>query len=290
MSESIPTTGQTPLTLIVPIRSSEAAAALLRLLASLEPEVRAAMQRIPEVHFFRCVVINGGTELAIIATADGNMDAFLDKLLDQASALLDRILEFAAWPVPLPVSLRRSEFKRFVHAHNAPSAFWFCDVPSISAMAMRKAAEAAGIPPGDPTSNPAQNTLCAILDVKPGDDAAQLRELMLKTSPAVLKAFASVGTVHFARFLFLNNETKFAIVTAFDGSFEDYSRDFVDVLGHVFDGLLIHVEGGDSSLIPVKEHFNAFHQIIVNSNFAPPNVWYSAYPQLSVQNKRNLKP
>jgi len=182
-----------------------------------------------------------------------------------------------------------SEFKRYVIAHNAPSAFWFCDVPSMSAVAMRKAAEAASIPPGDQASQPTQNTLCAILNVKPGKDAAQLRELMLKTTSEVLKAFSTVGTVHFARFLFLNNETKFAIVTAFDGSFDDYSRDFVDVLGHVFDGLLIHVEGGDSSLIPVKEHFDAFHQIIVDSNFAPPSVWYSAYPQLSVQNKRSLK-
>lgn len=283
------TPNQTPLTFVVPVRSPEAASALLRLMPALEAETRKSMTRLPEVHFFRCVLINGGTELAIIATVDGELDPFLDKLIAEAGTLLDCMLEFTTPPVPLPVSLRRTEFKRYVRAHNAPAPFWYGEAAKITATELRIRAETAAIPPGDPTSKPLQNTLCAILDVRSIKDAVQLRQLILSTSPRVLAAFDSVGTVHFARFLFLNNETKFAIITAFDGTFEAYSRDFVDRLGPVFDALLPHVEGGDSNLIPVKEHFDAFHRIIVDSNFSPPSIWYSAYPSLSVQNVRKLK-
>jgi hypothetical protein len=279
---------QTPLTLVVPLKSPEAAAHLLRLLPAVQGEMRAALAGIPQAHFLRCVIINGGTELAMIATCDGDLDAFLDALLDRASTLLDRILEFVCPPAPLPVGLRRAEFKQYVKAHNAPAPFWYAAAAPLTAVQVRSRAEDQGLTPGDPTTDPKQNTLCAVLNVRAPENAVALRAQMTALRDKILQAFEFVGTVHFARFLFLRNETQFAIVTVFDGPFEDYARDFVNKIGEIFDALLQHVVGGDASLIPVREHFEAFHQIIVNSNYAPPQLWYSAYPGLTVQNKRTL--
>jgi len=279
---------QTPLTLILPLKSPEAAAQLLRLLPTLQADMRAALATIPQAHFFRCVIMNGGSELGMIATCDGDLDSFLDALLDKAGTLLDQILAGVCPPAPLPVALRRAEFKQYVKAYNAPAPFWYAAAPSLTAEQARKKAVDKGLAPGDPRTDPKQNTLCAVLNVRAPENAVQLRAQMLGLQAKILQAFEFVGTVHFARFLFLRNETQFAIVTAFDGPFEDYARDFVNKIGEIFDALLSHVVGGDASLIPVKEHFEAFHKIIVASNYAPPLLWYSAYPGLSVQNKRAL--
>jgi len=276
---------QTPLTAIFPLKSAFASARLLRLLPTLQGGLRQALADLTQTHFFRCVLINDGSELAMIATFDGTTDGFLDGLVERAGTLLDQIMEFVCPPSPVPVAMRRSEFKRYVLARSAPAPFWYTATPQLSAPQVRIKAQSAGIDPGDSLTSPEQNTLCAILNVRSCDDAVQLRGLMQAQAPLVLRAFADVGTVHFARFLFLRNETQFAIITAFDGTFEKYSHDFVEKLGPIFDALLIHVVGGDASLIPVQQHFPAFHQIIVDSNYAPPTIWYSAYPRLSVQNK-----
>jgi hypothetical protein len=276
---------QTPLTAIFPVKSPRASAQLLRLLPTLQGRLRQAVAALPQTHFFRCMLINEGSELAMMATYDGSTDEFLDGLLNRAGTILDQLLEFACPPAPLPVTMRRGEFKRYVLAVNAPAPFWYSATPQLSVSAIRDKSKAAGRDSGDPVTDPSQNTLCAILNVKSPADAVQLRGLMLARTPQVLQAFADVGTVHFARFLFLRNETQFAIITAFDGTFEKYSHDFVEKLGQIFDALLAHVVGGDASLIPVQQHFDAFHKIIVDSNYAPPTIWYSAYPRLSVQNK-----
>jgi hypothetical protein len=274
--------------MLIPLKSPQDASKLLRLLPTLELQFRQALSTLPEVHYFRCVLVTGGSDLALIATIDGAVDDFLDDFITAAGTLIDQLLEFASPPVPLPVSLRRADFKQYVKEHNAPAPFWYSATPPSTAAQLLASAKTAGMDGGDPLSAPTQNTLCAIFEVLSPNDAAQLRGLMMQAAPQVLQAFSAVGTVHFARFLFLKNETQFGIITVFDGTFEKYSRDFVNILGQVFDALLAHVVGGDSSLIPVKDHFDQFHKIVASSNYAPPSIWYCAYPKLTTPNVQTL--
>ncbi len=281
---------QTPITLLLPLRSAEAATTLQRLLPSLQDAFGVALAKIPTVHFFRCVVIDGGGELAMIATVDGTCDDFIDALLANAGLVVDQILEFVNWPVPIPASVRRGEFKRYVQRYNVSAPFWFSASPKAKATEILAKAKAAGMDSGDPARLPEQNTLCLVLNVLSPVHAKTLGELMVSTALDVLKAFADIDTVHFARFLFLHNQMQFAIITVFDGPFINYSQDFTTHLGHVFDALLPHVEGGDSSMIPVQQHFTQFHALMVSANFAPPGIWYSAYPKLTVPNIQALIP
>jgi hypothetical protein len=44
-------------------------------------------------------------------------------------------------------------------------------------------------------------------------------------------ALTKLNIVHFARFVFLENNTKLAVITTYDGTFEDYINDFIDEIG-----------------------------------------------------------
>jgi hypothetical protein len=90
------------------------------------------------------------------------------------------------------------------------------------------------------------------------------------------KALQSIGTVHYARTLLLdvsqpnlqpsmppnvNDSFVLAVITEFDGSFDDYIGDFVSQVGVVFDALLVYVVGG-AAVVPVANNVAAFEAFI----------------------------
>jgi hypothetical protein len=65
----------------------------------------------------------------------------------------------------------------------------------------------------------------------------------------------NVGTVHFARFVIVDNNL--CMFSAYDGDFSNYIRDFIAQIGSVFDGIVALIEGGDA-VIPSEENIEAF--------------------------------
>jgi len=65
----------------------------------------------------------------------------------------------------------------------------------------------------------------------------------------------NVGTIHFARFIIVENNL--CMISTYDGDFSSYVRDFIVSIGSVFDAILVHIEGGDA-VVPTKEHVEAF--------------------------------
>lgn len=65
----------------------------------------------------------------------------------------------------------------------------------------------------------------------------------------------NVGTIHFARFVIIDDNL--CMLSAYDGDFSSYVRDFIVSIGNVFDAVLIHCEGGDS-VVPTRENVEAF--------------------------------
>ena len=66
-------------------------------------------------------------------------------------------------------------------------------------------------------------------------------------------ALTRLGNVHFAQFLFLENNTRLGVFTIFDGDFNDYIVSFVEHIGDIFNAILAHIDGA-AGLIPVQEH------------------------------------
>jgi hypothetical protein len=134
---------------------------------------------------------------------------------------------------------------------------------------------------------PVQNALNLIAEIKSPQDQAILKAMIEQSGGANANILTAVGTVHFARFVFLANNTQIGLFTEYDGSFDDYVLDFVRVAHDLFNALLAHV--ADPPPLPVEQHPQEF-LAWVHAHDAPSigGPLYSAYPTLKVQDILSL--
>jgi hypothetical protein len=85
-----------------------------------------------------------------------------------------------------------------------------------------------------------------------------------------------LGTLHDARFVIFDDDTRVLFCTAYDGDWDTYVDDLVrispDVLDHVFSDL----EGWPGVYDPSLKDYIARHQVTASS-------WYCAYPNSTVR-------
>ncbi|HTG36470.1 MAG TPA: hypothetical protein VLB76_26430 [Thermoanaerobaculia bacterium] len=141
--------------------------------------------------------------------------------------------------------------------------------------------------------------LTLLLPVIPGTNPQTLGATLQQVQPQLDAALTSIGTVHYARIMFLDRATPnlqpggnpgdsyvIAVITEYDGSFDAYIGDFVAQVGTIFDALLQFVVGG-AAVIPVANNVAAFGAFIAlndASQHAPNNnPFYQAYPTTTVQ-------
>jgi len=109
--------------------------------------------------------------------------------------------------------------------------------------------------------------------IQPGDNLQRMMNLVmpLKDKSPIGRAKAAlaiaankdeiyagldnVGTVHFARFVIVDNNI--CMFSVYDGDFTNYIRDFIATIGSVFDAVVELVEGGDK-LIPTEHNVEKF--------------------------------
>jgi len=130
------------------------------------------------------------------------------------------------------------------------------------------------------------NPLTLVLEIKSSEDALALQQLLSNPSirEKINTAMTKIGTVHFARFVFLS-PLQLAVITTYDGDFDKYIQAFTDELGDIFNALLKHVKNTEK-LIPVQSNLALFQEFIrendrsrVNGVLQPE---FSAYPTLTV--------
>ena len=133
---------------------------------------------------------------------------------------------------------------------------------------------------GTTTGTTVQHPLTLVLPIQPDARAAlraevdRLQALPPEENP-VIAALEAIGTVHFARFVFLDDE-RLAVITTYDGDFERYIMDFVDHIGPVFDMLLEHM--ADPPPLPVQQHPEEFLAYVRQHDLRCVGTFYSAYP------------
>ena len=137
-----------------------------------------------------------------------------------------------------------------------------------------------------PPVPPVQTPLTLIMTIKSPDDYAQLRQMLQyyhslpDTENPIRAALHRVATVHFARFVFLENNTKLAIITTFDGDFDTYINDFIEQIADIFNALLAHMQ--DAPPLPVTTYRQEFADYIRKNDAPAIQPFYSAYPKLTV--------
>jgi hypothetical protein len=91
-----------------------------------------------------------------------------------------------------------------------------------------------------------------------------------------------VGTVHNMRFVFLDNDTKLMLATAYDGDWDVYIEDFQAKIPNEMDVLFSAWEGWPGIYSPKIKDWIAEHQI-------PAQGWYVAHPDLTVRDVQRVK-
>ncbi|GAL84832.1 hypothetical protein MYP_2060 [Sporocytophaga myxococcoides] len=140
-----------------------------------------------------------------------------------------------------------------------------------------------------------QNQLTHLVDIKPG----WLRLITLKFVLFIINLLAiykynkgelgSIPSIHFARWVIIDNGRRLLFFSNFDGSWENYLGDFVDIAAVGLTGVWSNTVDFPKTKFLIfegatdEQKFKTWtraHQI-------PTQVWYSAYKLLSVQNINN---
>jgi hypothetical protein len=143
----------------------------------------------------------------------------------------------------------------------------------------------ARVPDSTPSPKAVQNPLTLVMSIKSAEDCEQLKALLHKIQSAppeknpIWTALNKLKTVHFARFVFLD-KSKLAVITTYDGSFEDYINEFIDEIGDVFNALLAHMNGAPP--LPVQSNRQAFLNYVQENDLRAIEPFYSAYPKATV--------
>lgn len=137
------------------------------------------------------------------------------------------------------------------------------------------------------------NPLTLLLPVIPGTSPQTVAGNLEKYNAQLDAALQSIGTVHYARTVFLDTSSAnlqpsasstgpyvIGVITEYDGSFDAYIQDFVTQVGPIFDALLQNVVGG-AAVTPVENNVAAFAAFVAQndaSQHAPNNSsLYQAY-------------
>jgi hypothetical protein len=137
--------------------------------------------------------------------------------------------------------------------------------------------------------------LTLMMPVIPGTNPVTIAQTLAQYQPQLDAALQSIGTVHYARTLYLDASKAnlqpnaqsttgpflICVITEYDGSFDAYIGDFVSQVGAVFDALLQFVVGGPE-LIPVADNLNGFEAFVTlndASQHQPNEGLFQAYPQ-----------
>jgi hypothetical protein len=127
--------------------------------------------------------------------------------------------------------------------------------------------------------------LTLVMTIKSPQDLTELKALLAKLQSLppdknpITVALNRLATVHFARFVFLSDR-QLAVITTYDGSFEDYIDAFVDAIGGIFDQLLAHM--ADAPPLPVSQNRQKFLEYVQKNDLKGLPPFYSAYPDLKV--------
>lgn len=136
-----------------------------------------------------------------------------------------------------------------------------------------------------PAEQPVQRPLTLVMKAKSALAFAELKLTVqaLQALPEelnpVVKGLNKLATVHFARFVFLDDR-RLAVITSYDGDFDDYINDFINEIGDIFNNLIKFME--DAPPRPVQTYRKEFLQYIKDHDLGCVGAFYSAYPDRTV--------
>lgn len=128
--------GQSPLTLVLPVKSPTHFATLSQLLTQFLPELYAALDTIGTVYFFRFVPL-GTHALALVGEHDGQLAKLAEDFSMHLGPMFDEIFQNAIGVPPTPVRENRRAFTDWVIGHNLKTWGLYSAYPSLTLQSIR---------------------------------------------------------------------------------------------------------------------------------------------------------
>ena len=140
-----------------------------------------------------------------------------------------------------------------------------------------------------------QNQFTQVLVMKPAwMRLITLQGLMLFAGALIRNLFVNgklmgIPTIHFARWVMIDNNQRMLFFSNFDGSWQQYLGDFIDKSGWGLTGIWSNTQNFPRTRFMFtggaydEEHFLAWSRYYQ----VPTAIWYCAYPHLSIKNVMN---
>ena len=122
--------------------------------------------------------------------------------------------------------------------------------------------------------------LTVIAPFAPG--GAERLRAVLRLLNGNVSAGAKVGTLHNARFVFLDNDSKYLFASAYDGEWDPFIEDFATKMPDEMDVIFSAFEGWPGIHSPKVKDWIVKHQI-------PAEGWFVAHPDLTVAETARVK-
>ena len=117
--------------------------------------------------------------------------------------------------------------------------------------------------------------------------AEYLKKIVYYGAPFVETLLNDSDVVHFARFIILNDDTELAMITTYDGGYDEYLEYFAEKAGPLFDMIFEHIQ--DAPPMPVRDNRQAFADHIARYNLPSlGGYFYSAYPDTYVADVKRM--
>ena len=132
VSPSLVNQVQTPLNLVMPLKSPAQMPALAALLQAAADKVHDVLARLHYVHFARFLPMPDGSAILVITTYDGDLESYLMDFVALLNDEFTQILQYVKGAPPLPVNRFPREFCDFVAAHDVTAAHEWSAYPDVS--------------------------------------------------------------------------------------------------------------------------------------------------------------
>jgi hypothetical protein len=140
-----------------------------------------------------------------------------------------------------------------------------------------------------------QNQFSALGLVKPGPFRQFTARVVLWLANLTVRHYfnranlAGVKTIHFARWVFLDDGRRLIFASNYDGTLENYMDDFIDKVAWGLNAVFSNGVGFPRTnwLIQDGAHDEQAFKAVLRRRQVPTQVWYSAYPHLTALNIEN---
>src|SRR3954470_9728839 len=123
------------------------------------------------------------------------------------------------------------------------------------------------------------SAITTIVGIKPGQ-VGHLRAVLAQfAAPGPASPIQLIGTIHFARWVIIDNDTRLLFISNFDGTWDDYIDEFIEKAADGLNAIWSHCDDFPAGGSRDREAFKAY----IRKYEYQPDVFYSAYPDASVK-------